>query len=160
MHSLTLPFRARQRANPNDYSESFWEKLRETFFRTGHSIIQRAGDIRVFLHENQYGTTADSRCRSRRHRDPAYRAGHVSTSSFLLGGGGEGNWDRIGTSVVRTQFVKHRRWVGTGLAGVNVTQPEVWREHPLSFSAPLKVSSRAGKRSSRWSTKILYCRGI
>jgi len=34
---------------------------------------------------------------------PTYRAEHVSTPSFLS----EGNWDRIGTSIVRTQFVKH-----------------------------------------------------
>lgn len=102
-----------------------------------------------------------------------YRAEHVSVFFFFYYRGG--NWDRIGTSVVRTQFVKHR----PNDAGVGRNQ--VWwsqcnsagsTEGILPFSLSLSCSSwshfflsaaisfffRIGKRSSSWGTGILYWR--
>jgi len=99
-----------KRGSFQEFAEASFKK---PFFRAGH-LVQRAGDIRVFLHENQYGTTVDF-IAVVAVVILTYRAEHVSTPSFLS----EGNWDRIGTSIVRTQFVKHcpddAEWAGVSL---------------------------------------------
>lgn len=126
---LRLPFRAQQKANqmtnsdrPNQFERKLAEaSLERPFFRIGHSIIQRASDSRVFLLENQYGTTAGFHRRSLcRDPDISYRA-RIYGFFFI-----EGNWDRIGTFIVRTQFVKHSLYVAK-------------REEPIYIAKPIEL---------------------